>query len=167
MPDLLPGADPFWVWLCAGGLLLVLELLAGGSAFFLCISTAAFIPAAVAYVRPGLPWLWSLTLFAALLLPASLLWLRCIRRRPAGVSPGEALNERAGRLAGAKMVLQEDSSGLQGRIRMEGSSWPYVCAEPLRKGDRVRIAGAEGIILRVEKCSGDREQGNHGNQAET
>ncbi|MDR1947687.1 MAG: NfeD family protein [Desulfovibrio sp.] len=157
MLDLLQGADPFWVWLCAGGLLLALELLVGGSAFFLCISSAAFIPAAVAYMRPGLPWLWSLTLFAFLLVPASLAWLRFIRHRQAGRRSGEVLNERAGRLTGTEAILKEDSAGLKGRIRVEDSSWPYVCAEPLRKGDRVRITGAEGIMLRVEKCAGGEE----------
>jgi membrane protein implicated in regulation of membrane protease activity len=157
MLDLLRSVDPFWIWLCAGGLLLALEALVGGSAFFLCISSAAFIPAAVAYVRPGLPWLWSLTLFAVLLLPASLGWRRFIRRRRTARPSGTALNERAGSLIGTETLLQEDSDGLQGRLRIADSSWPYVCAEPLGKGDRVRITGADGIVLRVEKSSGTPE----------
>jgi membrane protein implicated in regulation of membrane protease activity len=155
MPDLLLNADPFWVWLCAGGLLLALELLVGGSAFFLCISTAAFILALIALVRPDLPWLWSLLIFAVLLFPATVVWRRFIRCRRVAEHPEAALNERAGRLIGTETVVTEAGNGLKGRVRIGDSSWPYECGESLGKGDRVRIIGAEGIILRVEKSSGD------------
>jgi membrane protein implicated in regulation of membrane protease activity len=159
MLDLLLNADPFWVWLCAGGLLLALELLVGGSAFFLCISSAAFIPALVALVRPDLPWLWSLMIFAVLLFPATIVWRRFIRRRRVGERPETALNERTGRLIGTEAIVKEDGNGLKGRVRIGDSSWPYECDVPLSKGDRVRIIGAEGIMLRVEKSSGDPEPG--------
>ncbi|MDR2604061.1 MAG: NfeD family protein [Desulfovibrio sp.] len=154
MLDLLLNAGPFWVWLCAGGLLLALELLAGGSAFFLCISSAAFIPALIALVRPDLPWLWSLLIFAVLLFPATFVWRRFIRHHRAGERPEAALNERAGRLIGTEAVVKEDGNGLKGRVRIGDSSWPYECDEPLRTGDRVKIIGAEGIMLHVEKSSG-------------
>ncbi|MDR1685033.1 MAG: NfeD family protein [Desulfovibrio sp.] len=155
MSDLLLNADLFWVWLCAGGLLLALELLAGGSAFFLCISSAAFIPALITLVRPDLPLLWSLVIFSVLLFPATLVWRRFIRHRRVGERPEAALNARAVRLIGTEAVVKEDGNGLGGRVRIGDSSWPYECAEPLEKGDRVRITGAEGIVLRVEKVSGD------------
>ncbi|MDR2124415.1 MAG: NfeD family protein [Desulfovibrio sp.] len=158
MLDPLMNADPFWVWLCACGLLLALELLAGGSAFFLCISSAAFIPALIALVRPDLPRLWSLVIFAVLLFPATVVWRRFIRCRRSAELPGTALNERAGVLIGTETVVKEDGNGLKGRVRIGDSSWPYECGEPLRKGDRVRIIGAEGIVLRVEKVAADPEQ---------
>jgi membrane protein implicated in regulation of membrane protease activity len=159
MLDLLLNADLFWVWLCAGGLLLALEMLAGGSAFFLCISSAAFIPALIALVRPDLPRLWSLLIFAVLLFPSTVAWRRFIRCRRVEERPGAALNERAGRLIGTEAIVKEDGNGLKCRVRIGDASWPCECGEPLGKGDRVRIIGAEGIVLRVEKSSGDPEPG--------
>ncbi|MDR1490595.1 MAG: NfeD family protein [Desulfovibrio sp.] len=150
MPEFLLNLDPFWFWLCAGFFLLALEVLAGGSAFFLCISTAAFIPALVALAHPGLSWLWSFTLFACLLLPASLVWRRFIRSGPAAKQE-EILNERSRRLVGSVLILGEDSAGLKGRVRIDDSSWPYECSQSLRKGDKVKVVGSLGIVLQVEK----------------
>ncbi|MDR3175681.1 MAG: NfeD family protein [Desulfovibrio sp.] len=150
MPEFLLSMDPFWFWLCAGFVLLALEVLVGGSAFFLCISTAAFIPALIALAHPGLSWLWSFTLFACLLLPASLVWRRFIRSGQ-DAKQGEILNERGQRLVGSVLILDEDSVDLKGRVRVDGSSWPYECAQGLRKGDRVKVVGSRGIVLQVEK----------------
>jgi membrane protein implicated in regulation of membrane protease activity len=97
-----------------------------------------------------LSWLWSFTFFACLLLPASLVWRRFIRSGQTA-KQGEILNERGQRLVGTVMILDEDSTGLKGRVRVDDSSWPYECAQSLRKGDSVRVVGSRGIVLQVEK----------------
>ncbi|MDR2161549.1 MAG: NfeD family protein, partial [Desulfovibrio sp.] len=113
MPDFFSVLAPPWFWLCLGFVLLALEL-ASTSAFFLCVSSAAFLLAGLTFAVPGLPWLWTFSLFALLLISASWVWWRFLYRR-SGDARGNLLNARDRRIIGTVAVLSEDSSGLSGR----------------------------------------------------
>jgi membrane protein implicated in regulation of membrane protease activity len=139
------SVPPLWFWLCLAGVLLALELMSG-SAFFLCLSTAALIAAGAAFA--GLSLARSSLLFALLLIPASFFWRTFLRPRRK-IARENILNARDKRLIGTVAILTEDSAGCRGRLRVADASWPYECDRPLKKGEAVIVREAKGIILRV------------------
>jgi membrane protein implicated in regulation of membrane protease activity len=145
--ELFAAPSPLWFWLCLTGLLLVLEL-AAGSAFFLCLSTAALLTAGATFVRPGLTLTQAFILFALLLIPASLCWRAFLRPRR-NLARKICLNARDKQIIGTVASLTEDSNGLKGRLRVADAFWPYVCDSPLKKGEVVIVRETRGIFLHV------------------
>jgi membrane protein implicated in regulation of membrane protease activity len=145
--DFFAGLPPLWLWLCLAGLLLVLEL-AAGSAFFLCLSTAALITAGAVLVRPDLSLSHAAVLFALLLVPAVCCWRLLLRPRRSAARK-DFLNARDKRLIGVVATLAEDSNGLGGRLRVADAFWPYVCDRPLKKGETVIVRETRGLFLHV------------------
>jgi membrane protein implicated in regulation of membrane protease activity len=150
--DFLAELPSLWLWLCLAGFFLVLEL-AAGSAFFLCLASAALITAGAAFILPDLPLSRTAVLFALLLIPASVCWRLLLRPR---LKPARQnlLNARDKSLIGATATLAEDSNGLGGRLRVADASWPYVCDSPLKKGETVVVRGVQGIFLQVAPLPG-------------
>ncbi len=68
--------------------------------------------------------------------------MRIYRRKP--VSGVEGITNEAG-------AVSDDFVEGKGRIFIEGEYWDAVCAEPLKKGDRVRVLEVKGLTVRVEK----------------
>jgi membrane protein implicated in regulation of membrane protease activity len=139
------GLAPLWIWLGCAGLFLVLEL-AAGSAFFLCLSTAALITAGAAFILPELSFPRTAAFFGLLLLPASVCWWFLLRPR-FKAARSNSLNARDKSLLGSTAVLTRDSDGLKGRLRVADASWPYVCDSPLKKGQRVVVRETRGVFL--------------------
>jgi membrane protein implicated in regulation of membrane protease activity len=160
-PDLSPlwgyfaVPSPVWFWLCLAGLLLILEL-ATGSAFFLCLSTGALLTAGMGLVQPEPSLAQASLLFALLLIPASCCWWFLLRPRR-NAARENRLNARDRNLIGTTAILTENSSGLAGRLRVADASWPYVCDRPLKKGEKVVVREARGLILYVVPCGEEKE----------
>jgi membrane protein implicated in regulation of membrane protease activity len=70
----------FGFWFCAGAVLLSIELLLGGSAFFLTLACAAFVTSVAAGLHDGMTWAASFAVFAVLLIPAVVAWRWYINR---------------------------------------------------------------------------------------
>lgn len=52
----------------------------------------------------------------------------------------------------------EDWQGRHGHVFVHGERWRAKAASPLAPGDRVRVAGLDGLILKVEPDSTEQEQ---------
>ncbi len=112
----------------------------GGLLAFVLGSVMLFDSADVAY-RVAWP---LIAAFAASSLLFMLLVLRMLlrQRRGAAVSGVEAM-------LGQQALVLEDFDG-EGQVRLEGEIWQARSAQPLHRGQRVRITAVEGIVLRVD-----------------
>lgn len=137
----------YWYWLVAALLLLILEILVPGI-FLLWIGLGAALVGLFLLLWPNAGPEWQLLALAcsiSLSVAAGLLWQRkLLRREPATVNRGleEYLQQTA-------QVSQPFNQG-HGRIRIDDSSWPARCEQPLEAGQWVRIVAIDHGLLVVQ-----------------
>lgn len=135
-----------WSWLIVGFVLLALELLLPGGVF-LWLGVAAIVTALVSFVFP-LDWPREVGIFGLLGLASIIFWLRVVRDRGNGTDR-PLLNRRAERFIGQEAVLNEPITDGFGRVPLGDSVW-RVAGPDLPAGQRIRIIGHEGAVLKVE-----------------
>ncbi|ADL01864.1 hypothetical protein MMB232_02461 [Brevundimonas subvibrioides] len=115
------AAQPFWIWLALGVLLLAVEA-AFSTEWLLWPAVSAGIVAVLTALglRLGLPI--EVGIFAALTLLSTLLSRALIQR----VNPSESpdINDRDGRLVGQRARVVEAFVGGRGRVFVSGAEWP-------------------------------------------
>jgi len=140
-------ADPGWLWLIGGVVLLIAELIAPG--FSLIFIGAAGIATGVLSLALGLPLVLQLATFAVL----AFLAVRIVGRRfyasRYDYSADPLLNDRAARLLGTVVVVVQAVDSHSGRVRVGDSEWS-ARGGPASPGERVRIVDIEGNCLKVE-----------------
>ena len=129
---------PFWAWMAAAAVLLVVEV-ATGSGYLLWPAAAAGVVAAAGLIAPlGLPA--EITLFALLTIVSTFLARRYLPRR--AVQGGPDVNDRAGRLVGRFGEAVGVFADGKGRVFVDGAEWIAEidpAAEPLPSGARVEV----------------------------
>jgi len=140
----------WWTWWIAALALAILEVFAPG-AVFLWLGVAAALVGFLLLALPGLDWHWQLVAFATLSVVSVVVGRPLVRRRLLA-SDHPALNRRAMAHVGRIFTLDEPIAGGRGRIRVEDSTWK-VEGPDLPAGTRVRVAGADGAVLRVEPAA--------------
>lgn len=136
-----------WSWVVAGVVLLALELVVPGG-ILLWLGVAGIVTGLAAVFQP-IAWPFQFLLFGVLSLIAIVGWLRYSRgREPATDRP--YLNRRAESLIGQEGVLDEPIRNGQGRLALGETFW-RISGPDLDAGIHVRIVGAEGAVLRVER----------------
>lgn len=139
-----------WAWI-AGGLLLVgLEVLAPG-AFMLWLGIAALLTGGLLFLV-ALGWEASALTFAVLAVGSVLLGRWLSRRRPAVPQSEPMLNRRGDALVGRMVLLEEPIERGRGRARIDDTVWRLEGPD-LPAGQRVRVVGADGSLLRVEAAA--------------
>jgi membrane protein implicated in regulation of membrane protease activity len=138
-----------WTWIVAGLILLVLEVVLPGT-FFLWFGVSAVVVGIVALIFPALAWQAEVIGFLVLAVVLVIVGRRYYsgglgRIRPTG------LNERAQNLVGRETVLSEPVVDGRGRIRVDDTVW-RVTGPDMPSGSRVKVAGADGSVLRIEKA---------------
>ncbi len=145
MGPLFEAANGVWIWWIAAGIMLAIELAAPG-VFFLWLALAAATVGAIVYVWP-LEWLYSVPLFAALSLIYVYLGRPYYGRRSTTDQPN--LNQRHYNYVGRTYTLTEPIANGQGKLTIEDTVWDVVGPD-IAAGSRVKIAGIEGMVLKVE-----------------
>lgn len=143
--DLIAGYGP-WAWIVAGTILLAFELVVPGG-FFIWMGVAAIITGLAAFFQP-LAWPLQFLLFGGLSLILIVGWLRYSRGREKP-SDSPYLNRRAERFVGHEAVLDEPIRDGFGRLSLGDSVW-RISGPDLAAGQRVRVVGADGAVLKVE-----------------
>jgi len=138
-----------WDWFIAGGLLLVLEVLAPG-VFMLWLGLAALL---VGIISLFVDWSWqaqfiAFAVFSVLAIP---LW----RRLATGV--GEKtdqpfLNRRAEALVGRIFTLEKPIVDGSGTIGIDDTVW-RITGSDIPAGSRVKVTRVDGTALHVEMIS--------------
>lgn len=148
--ELIAGIGP-WAWIVAGLVLLALELVVPGG-FLLWMGIAGICTGLVAFIQPlDWPWLW--LIFGALSLVSITLWVRFSPRRGEG-SDRPLLNRRMAQLVGQEGVLDQPIAQGAGRLALGDTIW-RVSGPDLPAGQRVRVVGGDGAVLRVEPVSAE------------
>jgi hypothetical protein len=142
----LDGAEPGWLWLIGGVLLLAAELLVPG--IFLIFIGGAAIATGVFALLFGLGLPMQFALFALYALLAVMAGRKFYANANVD-SSDPLLNDRSGRLVGKVVTAVGVIDEQGGRVRVGDSEWS-ARGGPAAPGDRVRITGVDGNCLKVE-----------------
>jgi membrane protein implicated in regulation of membrane protease activity len=147
MQTLLEQLGP-WAWWIAGLVLLALEIAVPGN-IFVWFGVAAMLTGLTILVV-DLGWQFDAVLFVVLSGILVVLGRRYFAREN---KPGEQplLNERARRLVGGTHVLARPIVDGQGHIKVDDTNWRVVGPD-LPSGTKVRVKGADGPVLTVERA---------------
>ena len=140
------GSNGPWAWIVAGLVLLALELVVPGG-FLLWMGISGIVTGVVVlFWAIGWPLQW--LIFGVLSLVSIALWVRWTRSRP---TPTDRpyLNRRAEHFIGQEAVLEQAIEQGFGRVVLGDTVW-RVSGTDLPAGQRVRIIGNEGAVLKVE-----------------
>ena len=143
---MLDNVEPGWLWMIAGVVLLIAEVLAPG-VFLVFIGAAALATGAFTLLF-DLGIAAQLTLFALYAIVAVMIGRR-MYANAATDSSDPLLNDRSARLVGKSVTVIEAVDEHSGRVRVGDSEWS-ARGGPGRPGERVRITGVDGNCLLVE-----------------
>jgi len=146
MADFIVQLGP-WAWMIAGLVLLGVEIVAPGNVF-VWFGIAALITGVVVFFT-NFGWQADALLFVVLAVVLVIAGRRYFSRA-AAPSEQPFLNQRANGLVGRSYVLAEPIVGGHGRIRIDDSHW-RITGPDLPSGTKIRVASADGAVLRVVK----------------
>ncbi|MCW2237793.1 NfeD family protein [Azospirillum canadense] len=138
----------FWHWWVLAALLGAVEILAPGAAF-LWLGGAAGLVGLALFVWPGMSWELQGLLFALLAI-AAVVGVRMLAARSAHTTSTPNLNRRAEQYIGTMHTLDSPIVNGLGRAQVGDGLWTVVGPD-LPAGTRVRVVGADGTRLKVEK----------------
>lgn len=141
-------ANPWWLWLTLGGLLLAAEML-GTSGYLLWSGIAAVLVALLVWLVP-MPWEWQGLSFAVLTVLAALWWHRWLQRRNRRLPPS-SLNQRGQQLIGRCLTLDSALVNGFGHVRIGDGNWRVQATEDLPAGCDIVVIAVEGITLQVAR----------------
>jgi membrane protein implicated in regulation of membrane protease activity len=135
-----------WAWIVVGLVLLALELVAPGG-FLLWMGISGIVTGLVVlFWAIGWPLQW--LIFGVMSLVSIALWVRWTRSRPTPTDRPH-LNQRAEQFIGQEVVLEQAIEQGFGRVALGDTVW-RVTGVDLPAGQRVRIVGYDGAVLKVE-----------------
>ena len=143
----LHAAQPFWIWLALGVILLAIEA-ATSTEWLLWPAVSSGVVAVVTALGLPLGFLGELVLFAVLTVAATLLSRQLIQRVNPSDSPD--INARESRLIGQRAQVVQAFVDGRGRVFVSGAEWVAEIegAAPLA-GESVIVEGMDGSRLKV------------------
>ncbi len=148
MTDAIVTIDAPWLWLIGGVVLAIFEMVLPG-VYLMWIGGAAVLTGVIALLLPiGVPA--QFVVFAVATIAAIYVGRRFLMANPI-VSADPLLNDKSARLIGTIVVAVEPIDALQGRVKVGDGVWSARGAEAAI-GDRLRVTGAEGAVLLVERA---------------
>ena len=141
------SAQPFWIWLAIGVLLLAIETMFSTEWLLWPAVSAGIVAVMTAIgVRLGLPG--EVAVFAVLTVIATLLSRRLVQKaNPEGVD----INDRDSRLVGQRARVVEAFVGGRGRVFVSGAEWSAeIEGEAPDAGQDVVVHGVSGSLLKVK-----------------
>ena len=146
---------PWWAWLTAGILLMVIELAAVDAAFYLVFLGAAAILVGIAvFGDPGLPIWGQWALYAVLAVASMVFFRRKLYDRLRGGAQGFD-NSTVGEIV---EVAEEVPAGGRTRVAMRGTQWTAtnVGTMAMDAGAQARVVAVSGATVDIEPMSLDR-----------
>ncbi|WP_295193317.1 NfeD family protein [uncultured Brevundimonas sp.] len=143
------AAQPFWIWLAIGVLLLAVEAMFSTEwLLWPAVSAGVVAVMTAAGVRLGLPG--EVAVFAILTVIATLLSRRLISK----ANPdGPDINDRDSRLVGQRARVVETFVSGRGRVFISGAEWPAeIVGEAPIEGQDVVVMRVNGSLLTVQSA---------------
>ena len=141
--------NDYWIWLIVGVGLMVAEIVLPGI-FLIWLGVAAIIVGVIVFWVQDMIWQWQLALYAVLSVASVVVAWRYLGRHPLATEEPN-LNLRTKEYVGQVVALDGAIVNGRGRARLGDSVW-QVAGPDLPAGARVRITGADGTYLTVEKA---------------
>jgi membrane protein implicated in regulation of membrane protease activity len=138
-----------WHWLVFGLILLIAEMLGVGG-FLIGIAIACFVQSFIAAFYSDLSWDFQLAVFSFNAIIFTVIYWKFFRRFNESTDNHD-INNRALQLVDRQVVIEEDHLDGRGKMQIGDTFWRYHCNEPLAAGDTVKVVGAEGMTLTVQK----------------
>ncbi len=135
-----------WSWIVAGLILLALELVVPGG-YLLWMGIAGILTGIITFVQQP-SWAVQWLVFGILSLVSILAWVRVNKNRR-NDSDNPMLNRLTDRFVGQEAVLDQPIVHGFGRLALGDTVW-RISGPDLPIGQRVRIVGAQGNVLKVE-----------------
>lgn len=148
MADWLDTIATHWFWLSLGLILGVAEMVAPGF-FLMWLGLAAIIVGLLDYAFPiSIPF--QVALFAVLSIITVFAGKEFLKDNPIETDDPK-LNDRGARLTGEIVTVVEAIADGHGRVRVGDTEWSARGGDA-QVGARVRVIGADGAVLLVEKA---------------
>lgn len=151
-------AITYWHWWILGAVLVTLEIFAPG-AFLLWMGVAAGVVGFVVLAVPDMRWEYQLLIFAVVSVASIALWKSWRSRHPEETDQ-PTLNRRGEQYVGRVFTLEQPIVNGVGKIRVDDSTWRAEGPD-CPAGERVRVVGVDGTLLRVEPVA-DRPPAGEG-----
>ncbi|MFN0169917.1 MAG: NfeD family protein [Bryobacteraceae bacterium] len=138
----------WWIWMLAGLVLLLAEVLTPGGFFLLFFGCGAIVTGALA-ASGLLASLWAEGLaFCGLSILAILFFRRPLKERFTPAGPGMPVDTLVGELA---LASQDIAGGGSGKVELRGTTWSARNAgpAPIANRQRCRVERVEGLTLFV------------------
>ncbi len=135
----------YWNWWLLGVALMAIEAVVPGF-FFLWMGVAALLVGLLLTLLP-MAWTYQVMLFAVLSVGSIVAWRLRLRRHPTQTQDS-LLNRRGHQYVGRVFTLDAPVVNGYGKIRVDDSTWKVVVNQDCPAGARLRIVGADGVILK-------------------
>jgi membrane protein implicated in regulation of membrane protease activity len=139
----------FWHWWVLGLVLVVIEMVAPGF-FLLWIGLAAGVTGLILVALPGIGWQLQFLIFGLLAIGSVVAARFYFRRNPIGTDDA-TLNRRGSQYIGHVFNLDEAIVNGVGKVRV-ADGWWRAQGPDLPAGERVKVVGVDGNMLKVEKA---------------
>jgi len=139
----------FWHWWVLGLALVVVEMVAPGF-FLLWIGLAAGATGVILLILPGLSWQIQFLIFGVLAIGSVVAARSYFRRNPI-VTEDATINRRGSQYVGRVFNLDEAIVNGVGKVKV-GDGWWRAEGPDLPAGERVKVVGVDGNMLKVEKA---------------
>ncbi len=140
----------FWHWFIFGGVLLIVEMMVP-STLFLWPGVSALIVGLLKLVVPALTWPVAISVWAILSVVTVVGWTKYRKAHPAPVADS-GLNQRGQQYVGQVYTLTKPLENGKGEIKAGDTVWAVTGSDTLPAGVNVRVTGADGARLTVEKA---------------
>jgi membrane protein implicated in regulation of membrane protease activity len=140
------GVEPFWMWLIAGLVLAVAEMVVPG-VFLIWFAFAALVVGLLTAVLPIAAPV-QVVLFVVIAMASVLGSRRWLKRHPIE-SADPMLNRRGAQLVGRQVVVTQAIEGGSGRVRCGDTEW-LAQGPDAAPGQRLTVTGHDGSTLIVE-----------------
>jgi membrane protein implicated in regulation of membrane protease activity len=139
----------FWHWWVVALVLVILEMVMPGF-FLLWIGVAAGITGLLLLLVPASPWQLQFVVFGVLAIGSIVAARFYIRRNPIETDD-RTLNRRGEQYVGRVFTIDEAIINGIGKVRVGDSVW-RAAGPDLPAGERVKVVGVDGTMLKVEKA---------------
>lgn len=139
----------FWHWWVLALILVILEMVMPGF-FLLWIGIAAGITGLLLLLVPTSPWQLQFVVFGVLAIGSIVAARYYIRRNPIETDD-RTLNRRGEQYVGRVFTIDEAIINGIGKVRVGDSVW-RAAGPDLPAGERVKVVGVDGTMLKVEKA---------------
>jgi membrane protein implicated in regulation of membrane protease activity len=137
----------WWIWLLAGLLLLLIELVTPGGFYFMFFGIGALTVGVLAGLHAAGPVWFQLVLFSFLSLGT--LWL--FRGKLLALTEGKGVAAVDSLIGETAVTVDRIAAREIGKVEMRGTSWTArnIGDQPLKRGERVKVERVEGLTLFV------------------